>query len=267
MENAATAKMDQQTREEMQTHMMMLRRVAETARAGKHVDCYEIFNDLRASISKSRLSIPIRERIVSEGERYCFEVHQEKLQEFFDEAMNFTRTGDTAQRNVRLKKAAECVAHMKHLTKDDDYIREMEKRLELIRETSEAGQSRGGKNFKEGDSQTKSPGSGKRRYLRYDSPTFLVSFPKESQSFRSMDYSMVGMLVDGMPPSLREGKEVHVTIAIEGMPDYKPFQGDVLVERFLTNKGATALSFKAVEGPTMYFSSNRMIDLSSLKAI
>ena len=171
-----------------------------------------------------------------------------------------------AQRNLRLKKAGECIGNMKHLTRDNDYLHEMEKRLDLIRETNEAGKSKGGKNFKESAERQSSAGSGKRRYLRYDTPNFLVKFPKEAELYRSMDYSMVGMLVHGMPDSLREGKSVQVVISIEGSA-IEPFQGEVLVERFLAQKNATALSFKAVGGPTMYFSSNRYIDLSSLRSV
>ncbi|MCX8506749.1 MAG: hypothetical protein ORN98_09080 [Alphaproteobacteria bacterium] len=267
MENLSPVKMDQQTREEMQNCMMVLRRVAEYARNGKHIESFETFNELRERVAKSHLSVPIRDRMVEEGQRYCFEAHQEKLQEFFDEALHFTRNGDMAQRNLRLKKAGECLGNMKHLTRDGDYIHEMEKRLELIRETNEAGKSRGGKNFKEGaEAKSSGGGSGKRRYLRYDTPTFLVKFPKEAELFRSMDYSMVGMLVHGMPDSLREGKSVHVEISIEGGSS-EPFEGEVLVERFLEQKNATALSFKAVSGPTMFFSSNRYIDLSSLRSV
>ena len=88
MENPNLAKMDQQTREEMQNCMLVLRRVAEYARTGKHVESYETFTELRERIAKSHLSISIRDRLVEEGQRYCFEVHQEKLQEFFDEAYN-----------------------------------------------------------------------------------------------------------------------------------------------------------------------------------
>lgn len=267
MANAIMEKMDQQAREEMQGCMMILRRVAELARSGKHSEAFQTLDELRERTSKSRLSIAIRDRIMGEGQRYCFEVHQEKLQEFFDQALHFSRAGDVGQRNLQLKKAMECLSNMKHLTKNADYIHEMEKRLELIRETSEAGESKGGKHFKDSDSQQMSGGSGKRRYLRYDSPRFLVKFPKESEIFSSIDYSMVGMLVNGMPKSLREGKDVRVIISIDQDGMHKSFEGEVQVERFLVKKNATALSFKAMEGPTMYFSSNRIIDLSTLRAI
>ena len=258
---------DAQAHEEMQGSMMALKTIANHAKAGDEEAALEKLNSLTEKLNHSHLPIGIRDKIISEGKRYTFAVHKVKLQMYYDRALYYTRSGDNENRNVFLKNSATCIQSICHLTDDDKYIKEMEKRLDVIRETSKAGTSDVAKTNQEKETFSLGQGAGKRRFLRYNSPIFLVKLPRESEPYRTLDYSMTGMLLNGIPETLKEGSKIHVTIWIEDEDPKNRFDGSLIVARKLTEKNATALSFQTADGPIMYFIRMRWLDLSERKPI
>ena len=256
-----------QDHEHMQECMALLKEVAYYAKSGDELNALESLKAMLTKVNHSELPPGIRERFIEEGKKYALAVHRLKLQDYFDRAFNFTRSGDHANREVMIKNALLCIKAMGHLTSNTQFLEEMLKRVEVLRQTSQAGTSDLAKTDNNELPTQNRQGAGKRRFLRYDSPTFLVKLPKETQPYRTLDYSMTGMLLDGIPPTVREGSKVNViiTIAEEEVP--KNFEGSITITRILTEKQATAVSFVTAEGPVMYFIRNRLLDLSTKRPI
>ena len=256
-----------QVHEQMQRCMEVLRRLAANAKKGNEVETMNTLRQLIPMVNKSSLPANIREKFIEEGKKFTLAIHRLKLQEYFDKAFSFTRSGDTENREVMIKNASECIEAMGHLTKNDNFIEEMQKRLEVLRQTSQAGTSDVAKSDNIDNSLQNRQGAGKRRFLRYDSPTFWVKLPRESQPYRTLDYSMTGMLLDGIPPTVKEGGKVNVIITIADEEVEKNFEGSITITRILTEKNATAVSFITAEGPVMFFIRNRVLDLSTKRPI
>ncbi|MDI9409321.1 MAG: PilZ domain-containing protein [Candidatus Pacebacteria bacterium] len=253
--------------EQMQSCMSILRSLASTAKQGDENGTMVVLRQLLETINKSELPINIREKFIEEGKKYTLAIHRLKLQEYFDKAFSFTRSGNNEQREEMIHRASECIEAMNHLVNNEAFIEEMHKRLEVLRQTSQAGTSDLAKTDNQENSMQTKQGAGKRRYLRYDSPTFWVKLPKEAQPYRTLDYSLTGMLLEGIPPSVKEGSKVHVIITIANEEVEKYFEGTITINRILTEKNATALSFITAEGPVMFFIRNRLLDLSTKRPI
>jgi hypothetical protein len=102
----------------------------------------------------------------------------------------------------------------------------------------------------------------KRRFVRYVSPKIYVRFGCDGTFYPAADYSLSGLLVDGVPPGALEGDRISITVKLKTIDDDAPFTGTATIARLLREKKAAGINFpSSAEGPIMAFVRQRRIDL------
>ncbi|MCX8500779.1 MAG: hypothetical protein ORO03_03655, partial [Alphaproteobacteria bacterium] len=136
-----TGKNDTHNHDQMQECMVVLKEVATAAKSGEELRALDSLKHLMTMVNRSELPTTIRERFIEEGKKYTLAVHRLKLQDYFDRAFNYTRSGDTANRELMIRNSLKCIEAMGHLTTNSQFIEEMLKRVDVLRQTSQAGTS------------------------------------------------------------------------------------------------------------------------------
>jgi hypothetical protein len=240
--------------------MGLLAKMAVDKRAAEAGQLYEQFASF---LNKSSVDPSVKDKLIQSAKQHAFLAHRAKLDEHLEKAMECARIGDQIKKLAVLKMADQCLDVTRKLTDDKEFLREVQKRIELARETGAAGQSERAKNQVERNDSAKAHKNEKRRYIRYVSPTVYVRFGRDATLYKAMDYSLTGLQVEGIPPGISEGDKVSIAVTLEPPDEGMPFNGTATVARVLTDKNAIGIRFpSSAEGPIMAFVRERRIDLN-----
>lgn len=241
----------------------MLGLLAKMAVEKRAAEAWELYEQYCEFVTKAGFDPTIKEKLIQEAKKHAFLAHRAKLDEFLEKAHECAKLGDQIKKIAVLKMADQCLEVTRKLTVDADFLAEVRKRIDLARETTAAGQSERAKNQVERNDTAKAHANEKRRYIRYANPAVTVRFGRDTTPYKSSDYSLTGLQVDGIPPGLSEGGKVTITVTLESAPDAPPFTCNAVVARVLTGKNAVGIRFpSSAEGPIMHFVRERHLDLN-----
>ena len=97
--------------------------------------------------------------------------------------------------------------------------------------------------------QERRSGHQARRFKRYASPVLLVLI--HGRAFRTMDWSIGGLLLAGVPEDVADGSEITLHVRVEAMRDQAPLEDRALVVRVNAAAGCTSLRFKTGTSATL----------------
>lgn len=254
---------EQKLKEQSGRARAMLGMLAKMAVERRASEAAELCDQYIAYVGKSVLDPSVKDRVIEEGRKHAFLAHRGKLDEYLEKAMECAKQGDQMKKISVLKMADNCLLATRRLTGDVEFLNEVQKRIDLVRETSAAGQSLHAKNQVERNNSAKAHKNEKRKYIRYATPPIYVRFGRNETLYKVSDYSLTGLQVEGIPPGLAEGDKVAIAVALDPKLETHNFTGTATVARVLLDKNAVGIAFpNSSDGPIMYFVRERKIDLN-----
>lgn len=227
------------------------------------IEAAETYEQFAAYVTKSVIDPAIVEKLIVEAKKQAFIAHRGKLDEHLERAMECAKLGDQIKKIAVLKMAQGCLDATRRLTADTDFIAEVQKRIDLARETTAAGVSANAKNQVERNDSAKAHKNEKRRFIRYITPPIYVRFGRSDTSYKVSDYSLTGLQIDGIPSGMAEGDKVSIVVSLDADFAMPNFTGTATVARVLTDKNAVGFAFpNSTDGPIMFFVRERRLDLN-----
>lgn len=219
-------------------------------------------------VAKTNLDHDLREDFINKAKGFAFSSHRAKLNELLEKAHDAARARDQMKKLTMLKLAETCLDATRKLTDNAEFIEEVEKRIELARETTHAGVSERAKNqFVADGRDSKAVANERRRFVRYATPAVTVRFAKEGPGYPTRDYSLVGLRLPSSPPGLQLNQKVGIWVTIEQPNPTPTYQGSARVAWAIEGGGEVGLEFASAEGPIMYFVKQAGLDLRSVEPV
>lgn len=241
----------------------MLGMLAKMAVERRASEAAELCDQYIAYVGKSVLDPSIKDKVIEEGRKHAFLAHRGKLDEHLEKAMEYAKQGDQIRKIGVLKMADSCLLATRRLTSDTDFLAEVQKRIDLVRETTAAGQSLNAKNQVERNDSAKAHANEKRRFIRYTTPPIYVRFGRNDTAYKVSDYSLTGLQTDGIPPGVAEGDKIAISVSLDPNFGSPSFNGTATIARVLDDKNAIGIAFpNSTDGPIMFFVRERKIDLN-----
>lgn len=240
----------------------VLGKLADAGRTSLVWDRYESYCDF---VRKTELDAASKDGFIAEAKKASFVAHRTKLDQLLDQAMDQARAGDQIKKITTLKLATQVLDQVRKLTEDADFLAEVEKRIELTKETTRAGQSERAKNQPVAGWSTEARADERRRFVRYEAEGMVVRIGKDNATYRVVDFSMSGMKLDGLPPGMKAGSKVNLSVSLETHPEEPPFACVGQVTHAMEPHGPTGIGFaSSTDGPIMHFVRRRLVDLNDL---
>jgi hypothetical protein len=219
-------------------------------------------------VAKTGLDQGQKEDFITKAKRFAFSSHVAKLNELIDKAIDAARARDQMKKLTMLKLAEACLAATRKLTDDGDFLLEMEKRIEVARETTHAGVSERAKLQMTSDGRdAKAVARERRRFVRYGTPEVSVRFAKDGVVYTSRDYSLIGIRLPNGPPGLQPMQKVAIWATLQRDDGPKTFQGSAKIAWVVEGGGGVGLEFPSADGPIMYFVKQAGLDLREFEPV
>ena len=219
-------------------------------------------------VAKTGLDQALKEDFITKAKAFAFSSHRAKLNELLEKAHDAARARDQMKKLTMLKLAEACLDATRKLTDNGEFLEEVEKRIELARQTTHAGVSERAKNqFVADGRDSKAVAHERRRFVRYATPAVTVRFAKEGQGYPTRDYSLVGMRLPSSPPGLQPDQKVGIWVTIEQPNPTPTYQGSAKVAWAMEGGGELGLEFASADGPIMYFVKQAGLDLRSVEPV
>jgi hypothetical protein len=218
-------------------------------------------------VAKTGLDQGQKEDFIAKAKAFAFSSHRAKLNELIDKALDAARARDQIKKLTMLKLAEACLDATRKLTDNGEFLEEVEKRIELARQTTHAGVSERAKNQLIVDGRDgKTVERERRRFVRYGTPPVTVRFSKDGQEYLTRDYSLVGMRLPNGPGGLQRDQKVGIWVTIEREGGPRTFQGSAKVA-WASEGGEVGLEFPSADGPIMFFVKQAGLDLRSVEPV
>ncbi|MDX2101489.1 MAG: hypothetical protein SF002_02995 [Alphaproteobacteria bacterium] len=200
-------------------------------------------------VGSSRLPNEDRQRTRDEAVKIQRDVYRKYVDVMLNEAISAARSDDLEKRGEFLKKARDGLSKAMVVGVEPEFAEAFEKMYQVVLETRPQGTSAKARIDKDTEWQHRSRPDelvgekAKRRHLRFDTPTLLVSM--NGSSFTTVNWAIGGLRMRGDFGGLRLGSTYDIAFRADGFDDV--FHDALTVLRFEESEGSVAGGFARVD--------------------